>query len=135
MKTGTLSTTNLIFERLITMYKTIQAFFKTENDAEAVKALLNKLKTNDLRVDQLPEEGIGSIFLVPLTYGGNNSTGTGTGSPTGAAGGVIAAAEQSNDDSAREHVLEAKVEEEDLQEALKIIMENDGHVDRDSVDF
>ncbi|UOQ49991.1 hypothetical protein MUN88_07990 [Gracilibacillus caseinilyticus] len=114
------------------MYKPLQAFFKTENDAESVKADLNKLKTNDIRVDQLPDADH-TLILTPLTYSGNNTSGMGAG------GGIVAAFRQDDeglevDNDPREYTLECEVSEDDFQEALRIIMDNDGYVDQESFD-
>ncbi|WP_091482609.1 hypothetical protein [Gracilibacillus orientalis] len=111
------------------MYKAIQAFFKTEDDAETVKAELNKLKTNDIRIDHLPDAAQ-TLLLTPLAYSGNNTSGMGTG------GGFVAAFTRTDngetvDNTSREHTVECEVEENDYPEALKIIMDNDGYVDKD----
>ncbi|MGP4039311.1 hypothetical protein ACTWP4_05280 [Gracilibacillus sp. D59] len=112
------------------MYKSVQAFFKTEDDAETVRADLNKLKTNDIRVDHLPEADR-TLILAPITFTGNYSTGMGAG------GGILPAIATTNsgeevDDTPREHTIECEVAEDDYPEALKIIMENDGYVDKNS---
>ncbi|WP_163580199.1 hypothetical protein [Gracilibacillus saliphilus] len=110
------------------MYKTIQAFFKTEDDAETVRAELNKLKTNDIIVDQLQDQDQ-TILLAPITFSGNYSTGMGAG------GSIVPgfiAKDEVGDDAPREHTVECEVSEDDYPEALKIIMENDGHVDKNT---
>ncbi|QGH36606.1 hypothetical protein GI584_22240 [Gracilibacillus salitolerans] len=113
------------------MYKAIQAFFKTEDDAETVRAELNKLKTNDIRVDHLPDADR-TLLLTPLAYSGNNTSGMGAG------GGIVAAfttndnGETINDDTPREHTIECEVAKDDYPEALKIIMENDGYMDKNA---
>ncbi|SHM71386.1 hypothetical protein [Gracilibacillus kekensis] len=118
------------------MYKAIQAFFKEEDDAETVKADLNKLKSNNIRVDKLPEADR-TILLTPLTYAGNGTTNAGG----GAGAGIIGAFTRDNegagintDNSPREYTVECEVEESDYQEALKIIMENDGHMDKNALE-
>ncbi len=117
------------------MYKAIQAFFKSEDDAETVKADLNKLKVNNIRVDKLPEAGR-TLMLTPLTYAGNGTTNSGGGAGAGIIGAFTSDNEGagiSKDDSSREYTVECEVEESDYQEALKIIMEQDGHMDRDAL--
>ncbi len=108
METGTLKLVQILLERVKKMYKAIQAFFKTEDDAETVKADLNKLKANDIRVDKLPEADH-TLLLTPLTYAGNGTTNSGGGAGTG----VIGAFTRDNqgmgitpDDSPREHTIE-----------------------------
>ncbi|GAE92090.1 hypothetical protein JCM21714_1071 [Gracilibacillus boraciitolerans JCM 21714] len=112
------------------MYKAIQAFFKSENDAETAKADLNKIKANNIRVDHLPESDR-TLLLTPLAYSGNNTSGMGAG------GGIVAAFTKNNegkgvtgDNKSRDYTIECEVAEDDYQEALKIIMENDGHMDK-----
>ncbi|WP_163538494.1 hypothetical protein [Gracilibacillus sp. YIM 98692] len=114
------------------MYKPLQAFFKTEDDAETVKALLNKLKANDIVIDQLPD-GDEGVFLVPLAYSGSSTNGVGAGSGGGVLP-LISRDEIGGDEESREFVLECEVAEEDYQESLKIVMENDGYVDKKQID-
>lgn len=115
------------------MYKAIQAFFKTEDDAESARATLNKLKTNDIFVDHLPD-GEGYITAVPLAYTGNNTHGMGAGH-----GGIIAPIAftgemKSDDNTPRTYMVDMQVDESDFQEALRIIMEKDGRVPKDLFD-
>lgn len=112
------------------MYKPIQAFFKTEDDAETVRAELNKLKTNDIRVDRLQDTDR-TILLAPITFSGNYSTGMGAGGGGSIVPGFITQDVEGNDDP-REFTVECKVAEDDYPDALKIIMENDGHVDKNA---
>lgn len=119
------------------MYKPIQAFFKTENDAEKVKAELNRLKVNDIRVDKL-EDAHRTLFLSPLGYGGGSAGGMGASSAGSSGGGGIfpifarSSEGQESDDTQRDHTVECEVDEEDYQTALKIMMDNDGYVDKDT---
>jgi len=116
------------------MYKSIQAFFKTEDDAESAKATLNKLKTNDILVDELPDGG-GTMTVVPLGYSGNSTHGLGAGH-----GGIIAPiaftgeVNPDDDNAPRNFMVDVQVEEADFQEALRVIMEKDGRVSKDLFD-
>ena len=112
-----------IKERMLNMFKKIQAYFKSENDAEDVHATLNKLNIQNVLVDQLPEESDRS-FIAPL--GINSST-----SASIPAAIYPVPATFGEDESERNNMLEFEVEEEDFVEALNIIKENDGHVNRD----
>lgn len=114
------------------MYKPIQAFFKTEDDAETVKANLNSLEVNDIRIDEMPDADR-ELLLTPLAYSGNQPNASGAG------GGMIAAfvrtdATKLGDDSPRKFTIECEVEEEDYQKALKFIMDHDGYVDKNLFD-
>ncbi len=113
------------------MTKHVQAFFKTENDAEDVKSHLQTLKVDDARVDTLPDAD-NKMILTPLAFSGNNAHGMGAG------GGIVATFDAKDgtpvDDSPRPNSLEFSVADDDYQEALKIIMENDGHVSKEIYD-
>ncbi|ENH98178.1 hypothetical protein J416_01749 [Gracilibacillus halophilus YIM-C55.5] len=65
------------------MYKSLQAFFTSEDDAEEVRAQFNTLKTNDIRIDYVPDLGQ-DLFLTPLAYSGHGTSGMGVG------GGIVA---------------------------------------------
>lgn len=114
------------------MYRSLQAFFVTEDDAEDARATLNKLKTNDVMIDHLPE-GTGGMTVVPLAYSGNSTQGLGTGN-----GGIIApisSTGQTQDHQSRcSYMLDFKVDEADFQEALRIVMEKDGRVPKEVFD-
>lgn len=116
------------------MYKRIQGFFRSEDDAETVKAQLNKLKTNDLLVDEIQGEQE-TMILAPLAFSGNST------SPGQAGGGFVAAMVNADDDntehsdnSPRNFIIEGEVEEEDYQAALEIIKNGDGYVDKNFFD-
>ncbi|MFC4402640.1 hypothetical protein [Gracilibacillus xinjiangensis] len=116
------------------MSRFIQAFFKTEDDAETVKTDLVKLKTSSIRIDHLPDAQQ-TMLLTPLAYGGNNSSN----SSTVGGGGIVAAFTKNNgqevsDDSPRDYTIEFEVEEEDFEAALKVIMESDGYIDRKTIE-
>ncbi|MFC4386303.1 hypothetical protein ACFOZ1_00640 [Gracilibacillus marinus] len=112
------------------MSKSLQAFFKTESEAESFKSQLHKVQANDVRVDRLPEADK-TLFLTPLTYSGSSSTGTGMG------GGMVAAFTSDTDatveDGPREYIVEFTVTDEDFEESLKLIMENDGYLDKETI--
>lgn len=114
------------------MYRSLQAFFVTEDDAEDARATLNKLKTNDVMIDHLPD-GTDGMTVVPLVYSGNSTQGLGTGN-----GGIIApissTGQTQDHQSRRSYMLDFKVDEADFQEALRIVMEKDGRVPKEVFD-
>ncbi|GGM27599.1 hypothetical protein GCM10011351_11790 [Paraliobacillus quinghaiensis] len=105
------------------MFKKIQAYFKTEDDAEDVHATLNKLNIQNVLVDQLTEESDRS-FIAPLGVNGSTSAANPVGYP-------VPSDFEEDDKKERSIMLEFEVEEEDFGEALNIIKENDGHVNRE----
>ena len=112
------------------MYRSLQAFFLTEDDAEDARATLNKLKTNDVLIDHLPD-GAGGMTVVPLAYSGNSAHGLGTGNG-GIIAPIVATGETTPDEgSQRSYMLDLQVDEADFQAALRIIMEKDGRVPKE----
>ncbi|SER27575.1 hypothetical protein SAMN04487944_102179 [Gracilibacillus ureilyticus] len=114
------------------MAKFLQAFFKTEDDAESVKTDLVKLKTSDIRIDHLPDASQ-TLLLTPLAY--NSSTSSSVGGNGFVASITNDNGQEVNDDSPREYTIEFNVEEEDFEEALHVIMKSDGYVDKKTVDL
>ncbi|KAB8137527.1 hypothetical protein F9U64_09015 [Gracilibacillus oryzae] len=113
------------------MAKYIQAFFRTEDEAESVRVELAKVNASEVRVDHLPERS-GNLFLAPLTYTGSNASSVGSG------GYIPAFSINDSDDvdnSPRDYTIEFQVAEKDYGEALQIIKESDGYVDKDTLDL
>jgi|SRR5690625_3710448 len=99
------------------MMKHIQAYFKSENDAEAAKAKLEALRAADLFVDEFSEATENKTVFVPLFTMGSTAASTG----------IIA--EEVYMDREEEHVthlLEGKVNEEDYEKAIQILQDGDG---------
>ncbi|GAB2568646.1 hypothetical protein [Gracilibacillus alcaliphilus] len=116
------------------MYKSVQAFFKSENDAEKARAALNGLKTNHILVDTLPEDSE-TLLLSPLGYTRDASSSIGPMGTAGpASGGILPVfdriSEETDDEEPRGYMVDFEVDEEDFQEALRVLMENDGYVNR-----
>lgn len=119
------------------MYKQIQAFFASEDDAETVKAQLNKLKTNDLLVDEIKDDDQRTLLLAPLAFSGNRTSGSHAGGafiPAMVSGGNSEDNPEWEDNEARTYTLEGEVEEEDYHAALEIIKDGDGYVDKNFFD-
>jgi hypothetical protein len=93
--------------------KNIHAYFKSENDAEAVKARLEKLRVSDLLVDEFPETENQTVF-VPLFTMGSTAASTGI-----IAEGIYLDREENN----VTHLLEGKVSEGDYEQAMQILQD------------
>ncbi|MDF2963273.1 MAG: hypothetical protein K0S39_5008 [Paenibacillus sp.] len=122
------------------MTKSIQAYFRTENEAEDVRILLQKYDTDMLEVGPI-EDGtnLERGVYVPLAAG-ISTNGTGN-SGTGAAGAVSDAntglaplagfASLDNDEDHDLHyVLSVQVNDADYNEIVHLIRSNQGHVAR-----
>jgi hypothetical protein len=96
--------------------KNIQAYFKSENDAEAAKAKLEKLRVSDLLVDGFPEPENKAVF-VPLFTMGSTAASTGL-----IAEGIYMDREEAD----VTHLLEGKVSEADYEEAMQILQDGNG---------
>ncbi|WP_226038320.1 hypothetical protein [Aquibacillus saliphilus] len=106
------------------MGKVIRSYFKSENDAESTHAMLKKLAVNNVIIDEIPEQSSTTI-LVPLA---NTNSGT-SAIPTLIKPIDIEKYYGESEVAARKHLLEFKVTDQDYQQALAILMDNDGFVD------
>lgn len=111
------------------MFKALQAYFKSENDAEKVHAKLNnKVNVRNVMIDEVTD-GLENKMVVPLVTGSGGTSATTPGSspyPIPALGTGFF----DNGETEHKTVLECEVAEEDFREALIILQENDGHVDK-----
>ncbi|MDC3416960.1 hypothetical protein [Aquibacillus salsiterrae] len=115
------------------MSKTVRAYFATENDVESVNADLRTLKVKHVTKDAIPE-GYEQHFVVPIA--GVNTTGNATGASNGmfaAINGQVDLDEPTGENN-RTQVLEFEVDEQDLMQALSILKEHDGHIEKDLLD-
>lgn len=105
------------------MTKSILAYFKSENDAESARIRLQSLRTENLYLDNIPEE-TNEMSFAPIV-----PTSSGTHGPG------LAAVNSSEDgghenipgeDDQMTHLIEGKVREEDYDKAMKIIREANG---------
>lgn len=139
------------------MSKLIQAYFRTEDDAEGARTSLLAYNTEQLEVGAL-QEGISSRtnLLVPLVPWTTNTGGGGSSATTGVFGGgpvmgvaplrdtspTGAATDQEpatadavddlmgNDNDELRYVLSAKVQDEDYEEIVQKLRENHAYVER-----
>ncbi|SDK01774.1 hypothetical protein [Sediminibacillus albus] len=112
------------------MAKTIDAYFKSENDAEAVHARLQTLKVSDVSVEEVPE-GTDTKVLVPF-FPANTGTGSGGGFAPIA---PLVNNSQTKDEGSETltHLLHFQVEEEDYEEAIKVLKDSDCYGDKSQI--
>jgi hypothetical protein len=111
------------------MSQKIQAYFKTENDAEKAVAHLQKLNTSNVIVDELPEGGR-SLILFPVA----NLGATGSGMGNFGAPGFFANKEEiknmgKNKNETFTHIVEFNVSEEVSEEAFVMLKNADAYID------
>ncbi|WP_416151641.1 hypothetical protein ACM26V_11975 [Salipaludibacillus sp. HK11] len=114
------------------MNQKIQAFFKSENDAESANMKLVTANVSNQFVDELPpnyNSGKG-VILVPAL----NSTTTGSGGAlgTGTAGTFTGALHDLKDPAERNnftHILEFEVDVKDVGKALDVLKDTEAYVD------
>ncbi|NOU97165.1 hypothetical protein GC093_28645 [Paenibacillus sp. LMG 31456] len=119
------------------MTKPIQAYFRTENEAEDVRILLQKYDTEMLEIGEIEENGLTSNSELVVPLGAAIS-------PVGTGGAGAIAFSQSNEgydpllgasidnqedelDDFR-YVLSVKVNESDFGKVVQLIQNNNGHV-------
>lgn len=110
------------------MLKSIQAYFPTENEAEAVKALLVSYETEKVEVSRL--EGNGLNETVPVAAIGQPDAILTAGVNNGFHGGVVIGGTDLDTDSKHnyKYVLSTKVKNEDYDEIVDLIHENLGEL-------
>lgn len=111
------------------------AYFKSENDAETTSAHLQKMNVSNVLVDRIPE-GAKGILLLPAANLGTGATGMGAAGAPGLVGkvGRIGSLKdlwksESEKSDTFSHILEFEVEEEDHEEALKVLRDSDAYID------
>ncbi|MCR6095368.1 hypothetical protein HXA31_11870 [Salipaludibacillus agaradhaerens] len=111
------------------MSQKIQAYFKTENDAENAVAQLQKLNASNVIVDELPEGG-SSLILFPVANLGTTGSGMGNfGAP-----GFFGSKEEiksmgSNKSETFTHIVEFNISEDESKEAFATLKEADAYID------
>ena len=110
------------------MAEHLSAYFKSENDADAALARLQKLKVSKAYVDNIPEDHDLDIIMPIGNIGGEYSNITG--------GSAIAGQFFSNaigDKTEFTHLLEFEVEDEDVAKALQQLREANAHMDESTI--
>lgn len=118
------------------MTQPIQAYFRTENDAEDVRILLQKYDTEELEIGVMQGEGGVDSLTVPLAAGiqpdGSGSTGAVT--LAGSSAGfdpLLGALDDEEDEADQYHyVLSVQVKDEEYDEVVQVIENNKGYVSR-----
>lgn len=100
------------------MPKSILVYFKSENDAEAARSGLQRLRVSDLYVDHLPE-GDNKTTYHPITNTGE--------ADTEKSKGILKGLFQKEDPMT--HLVQAKVQEVDYDEAMEILTETNGYIE------
>lgn len=135
------------------MSQMIQAYFKTENDAEKVRIQLQKLDTESIEIGELEDPIQSSELFAPFAIlPTSGTTGTGGGGLTNESAGVggnafgpyigfqeLGRSIDDHDDPGEapesldecRMVLSVRVEDEDYREAMHIIAQNEGLVYKD----
>ncbi|RKL66831.1 hypothetical protein CR203_13435 [Salipaludibacillus neizhouensis] len=111
----------------------IQAYFKTENDAEAASAKLQKVNVSNVLIDKIPE-GSKGVMLLPITNLGVGGSGMGTAAgPPGMLARLTNLKDVGKSDreksDAFSHLLDFEVTDEDFEEALDVLSESDAYLD------
>ncbi|MGP4060872.1 hypothetical protein [Halobacillus sp. H74] len=109
------------------MAKFVQAYFKTENNAESAKTDLQKLSVNQEMVEAIPED-TDLTPIVPLA--GSTNSGGGTFNFT-----EVISPKHDQDGALSDkrhltHVLHFTIKEEEYERALKIVKDHEGHMKR-----
>ncbi|MFG6149681.1 hypothetical protein [Halobacillus sp. B23F22_1] len=113
------------------MKKHIEAFFKTENDAESAKASLQKLSISNPFMEPIPEESR-LTGVVPVLNQGT------TAGVAGFKDFIKPNKNTTDEDTPPEtdhltHLLQFDVDKDDYNEALAILKKHDGHMDKDKI--
>ena len=106
----------------------LRAFFKTEDDVQSVEAELHRLHVNNVIADEIPADDSNAFTGIPLFATTTSSTAN-TGSSNLAAA-FLGDEGDAEDSSSFSRVLEFQVTEGDYQEALRIVANNGGRVEK-----
>ncbi|WP_077624568.1 hypothetical protein [Sediminibacillus massiliensis] len=109
------------------MAEHVEAYYKSENDAESARAKLNTLNTNQILIEEIPD-GTDTKLLVPFMGSGDMAASTTTGVPP------VAPTQMDNkkkeaDPKSLTHLIHFEVEEEDYEKALNVLRETGSYID------
>lgn len=112
------------------MAENLEAYFKSENDAEAASAKIKTLNTSNVLVEEVPGDMDEKLF-VPFHSSGDMATST--------VSGVTPIApepmEKEEDRGASEkltHMLHFQVDEKDYEQAVEILKKSGSYIDKSS---
>ncbi|PXW92187.1 hypothetical protein DES38_103206 [Streptohalobacillus salinus] len=112
------------------MAKDIQVYVHNEDEAEDLKTILAKYKTQDVKVDKLESEG-STTLVIPVPPTGSGGTGTGAMATANSNNRIGAFFEtRETEDEERKTVLTFKVDETDYAAVLEDIRNAGGLVDK-----
>ncbi|SFL73215.1 hypothetical protein [Salibacterium qingdaonense] len=115
------------------MAASMQAYFFTENDAEDVRMKLQKLKVQQVKVDEIPGDTDYNL-LIPLQSG---STGSGGRSIIPGAVPFKEGGDEETDPSSvsgkLNYIVEFEVDDSEVEDALALIQENNGYMDKNTM--
>lgn len=115
----------------MTLTKHIEAFFKTENDAESAKADLQKLTIEHEMVEAIPDEA-DLTTVVPIA--GSSNTGGGTFNFTEVLEPKYDENGALSDKRHLTHILHFYIQEEEYDHALNIIKDHEGHMNKNHLE-
>ncbi|UTR15754.1 hypothetical protein MM221_03970 [Salipaludibacillus sp. LMS25] len=111
------------------MSQKIQAYFKTENDAEKAVAHLQKMSISNVVVDELPEDR-NKLILFPVANLGSTGSGMGNFGAPGFLGSVEEMGNMgSNKSETFTHIVEVTVSKEEFKEAFNKLKEANAYID------
>jgi len=112
------------------MTKYVQVYFRTEDEAEQLRATLSKFTTSNVMLDQLEENNQGRLVVpyVPYSASGTTAGNTQVGSQ------VMGFQDVEDDQEQRNIILSFEIGQDDLYDVLVEIQKLDGHVDRSLFD-
>lgn len=108
------------------MTQYVQVYFRTEDEAEQLRAKLSKFTTNNVMIDQL-EADSGERLVIP--YVPNESAGTNAGNTT-IGSHAIGFQDVKKDQETRNIVISFEIVQDHLYDALVEIQKLEGQVDR-----
>lgn len=119
------------------MTKALIAYFKTENNAESARAGLQRIKGENLYVDEMPEDDDAGKYI-PIMMGTDQEALGGGLNGSSAQEAVVMQQtddydfmEDEEDDRPITHMVHVEVNEDDYSEAFQIIHKAKGYLERE----
>ncbi|RNA66670.1 hypothetical protein [Alteribacter keqinensis] len=107
--------------------KKLQAYFRTENDAETASISLKQLRVSNVIVDEIPQQSRENIVLVPAANVGSGTAAAGVVPP---AAGKNKLTMSKDKNKAFQYILECDVEETDYEAAKEKLEQNDAYMEQ-----
>lgn len=108
------------------MSRSVEVYFKNENDAESARSSLQTAKVNNLFIDEMPESNE-TMMYIPFFPTNTSASGTpGSVGPVGAGAPLVLDDNKEDDHQGRlTHLLQFDVNEEDYDHALSILKQHE----------